>query len=174
MRCVLVLVSGIWVVFFIRLVLGRSLHSRPRYMSTNDCLFAATLPAHVRQSAEGAEAVAFVPQYEQHLQPDTVPESEHAPNNKRLLWGAYTRILAPLMDTEEERDETQQPQFVDGFRYYLLLHLCPDRPRFLGVRDVCFSNDKIAVNAQVYACFFVFLGGAYSPAIRTSFALPLA
>ena len=51
----------------------------------------------------------LVPVYARHAAPSTISEAEHKLNPKRLLWMAYDKLLAQLMDSEE---------LSDGFRYY--------------------------------------------------------
>lgn len=52
----------------------------------------------------------LVPVYARHAAPSTISEAEHKLNPKRLLWMAYDKLLAQLMDSEE---------LSDGFRYYV-------------------------------------------------------
>ena len=105
---------------------------------------------------------------------DTV-DARHPLNAKRLLWGAYERILHELYDAFEDGEK-----FLDGFRYANLISFLQNLPfpppppppfvscqtaiaahvnRFMGFKDVQFTNGRKVLGAPVYACFFVFLAG---------------
>lgn len=73
----------------------------------------ATLEPSIRHSQYGASVVGLVPMYRWYLHDhvgDTV-DSRHPLNAKRLLWGAYERILHELYDAFEDEEK-----FLDGFR----------------------------------------------------------
>lgn len=144
---------------------------------------AANLPCRVRQSEQGADVIALVPIYLRHLQPETVTETEHPRNNKRLLWTVYQHILGSLIDDDSEPD-----MFVGGFRCVPLLtstvalHECfrgypltlrlpllrctclftlPRTGRRVGRFDISFADGGAMYGADVYTCLHVFLGGAF-------------
>ena len=105
-------------------------------------LHAATLDPRIRHSQHGASVVALVPLYRWYLHknPGETVGSRHGMNSKRVVWSAYERILSELYDAFDDKEN-----FLDGFR-------------FMGFKDVQFSNGRKLFGAPVYTCFFVFLG----------------
>ena len=63
-------------------------------------VFAATLPAHLRDCDGGMEVAALIPIYSAVLHPDQSKEN-HAFNLKSLYWQSFRQLLRPLLDDEE-------------------------------------------------------------------------
>jgi hypothetical protein len=70
----------------------------------------ANLPEAIRQGPHGADLVALIPVFHAHAH--GAEEKDARDISKQILWTAYERLLAQLMDDMTEDDVA----FSDGFR----------------------------------------------------------